>query len=250
MGTVTLTNRNVVLSIPPEILGVGSEFEKQRISLKEEYEHIILEAKKITAIDSINDLEIANNLGRILQAGSKDAEAFFAPVKRQIDALKKPVLNYESEFTGALEGEKKRLAALITRWNLKCAEEQREKERQAREEAEAAARDEALARAVELEASGDLEQAEALLEEPIMAAPVVIQNQAPPKPAGQVSRMSYSATVVDLMALVKAVAEGKEKIQCLMANESYINATARNDKEGFSIAGCKLNRTPSTNFRS
>lgn len=249
MATTTI-DKAIVLTVPPTILGPESEYEKQRIALKSEYDPIIAKAQKITVIETPEQLKEANDAGRVLQAGSKDCEAFFAPIKRQLDAIKKPVLAHETAFAGELDTEKRRLGVLITAYNQKVERERQAEEARQREEAERQERERKLQLAIEAEQAGDSQGAEAILEEPIMPAPVAIQQEAPRKMSGQVPKTTYSCTVTNLMELVKAVAEGRAKIQCIMADEAYLNSTARNDKEGFSIPGCRLNRSNSTHFRA
>jgi hypothetical protein len=125
-----------------------------------------------------------------------------------------------------------------------------EAERLAREEADRVAREEALARAVELEAAGDKEAADQLLNEPIQAAPVVIQQEAPVRMVGQVSRTAYKCVVTDVKALLKAVAAGTAPMQCFSLDQSWLDKKAALDKEGFSLPGCRLDKQSSTNFRS
>lgn len=248
MGTV-VPGSNLVLAIPAEILGPGSEYEKRRIELRKEYETILSEARKVTEITSPDVAEHVNNLGRLLQAGTKEAEIFFSPIKQQIDRFKAPVLKDEKEFSGALDEEKRRLGRLITGWNLKCEQERIEAERRSREESERQAREEQLARAVELDASGDHEAAEQLLEEPVFA-PVVAQTIAPRRAKGQVGKVYYRAEVTNLMELVKAVASGRAPLLCVQANMTFLNNQADAFKEAFSMPGCKLDRSTSTHFRA
>lgn len=248
MGTATV-ERAIVLKVPAEILGPGSEYDKRRLALKGEYAQIILEAQTITIVDSPEALEKANNLGRILQAGSKDAETFFKPIKQQIDGFKAPVLAHEKEFANPLDAEKRRLGVLITTWNEKCAREKEERDRLAREEAEKQAREEQLQRAIELESSGEAEAAEAVLDEPIFA-PAVTRSEAPVRMTGQVGKTAYKCLVTDVKALLKAVAEGKAPMQCFMLDQGWLDRKAGLDKEGFDLPGCKLDKTSSVHFRS
>ena len=249
MATVAAFETALVLSVSPEILGPGTEYEERRIALKREYDGVLLQAQKVTTIQSQDDADQANNLGRMLQAATKDAEAFFTPIKRQIDAIKAPVLADEKAFLGLVETAKKRLGSLITSWNAECERKRIEQERKDREDAERLEREAQLARAIELEQAGDSAAAEQVLEEPVFS-PVVTQSIAPAKVAGQVGKVTYSATVENLLALVKAVAEGKAPIQAIQADMSYINGKARLEKEGFVLAGCKLQRATGTHFRA
>lgn len=248
MATSTVETTAIVVQLPPEVLGPASPYDQRRLALKSDADVILKEARSITAVDSPEVAERAVTAGRLLQSQQKETEIFFTPIKRQIDAFKKPVLEAEKEMTDAIEKEKRRLGILLTGWNQECERKRQEEERKAREEAERIAREEQLARAVELEQSGDVSAAEAVLEEPVFA-PVVHQTIAPPKVAGQVAKVTYGAAVENFLALVKAVAEGKAPIQCLKADEQYLNGKARLDKENFSVPGVKLVKTTGTHFR-
>ena len=192
----------------------------------------------------------AVEFGRLLQAASKEVESFFKEVKVQIDAIKKPVLADEHFAASIIDGEKKRLGGMLTAWAQEQRRIQEEANRFARELAEAQAREALLARAVELEMDGESEQAEALLEEPVENHIVTTQTRITSRASGQVIKTTYSATVTNLLELVKAVAAGKAPLQAIKADESYLNKKANLEKEGFSVPGCKLNRTEGTSFRS
>jgi hypothetical protein len=239
----------IVLQVPPTILGPESDYEKRRIALKADADRALVEARKVTVVDSPDSLETANNAGRVLQAEGKEVELFFKPVKSQIDALKKPVLAAEKELADSIDVEKRRLGGLITKYNQEIERQRQEEERKAREEAERQAREEALQRAVELESAGDREGAEAVLEEPIVAAPVVIQQAAPPKMAGQVGKTVYTCKVENVKELMKAVVEGKAPTSCFTLDQGWLNKKAALDKEGFNLPGCKLDKQSSTHFR-
>jgi hypothetical protein len=249
MGTTTIEGA-LVLKVPVELLGPGSEYEKRHNALKTDIQQLVLDASKIVQVTAVEELETANNAGRVLQASKKEVESFYKPLKQQVDAFKAPLLMHEKEFAGPIDVEMKRLGGLITAYNQEVEKKRQEAERVAREEAEKAAREEQLARAIELDQSGDAEAAAQVLDEPIMATPVVIQQEAPVRMAGQVSRMTYSATVMDFRALLRAVVEGKAPLSCVVADDSYLNSKARLEKDGFAVPGVRLNRTPSTNFRS
>ena len=229
-----------------KILGPASEYEKKTIALRHEYEAVVQAAKELTVIDSLEKVEEATKLGRLLQTGTKEIELFFKPIKQAIDNLKSPVLAAEKQLKDMLETEKTRLGTAITVWNNKQRALREEEERKFRELAEQAAREDILSRAC---AAGDTEAAEAILDEPVMA-PVVIQSVAPPKVQGQVAKFTYAVKIVDFQALVKAVIAGTAPWACIIPDEGYLNRKANLEKEGFSLAGCELGRKESTFFRS
>lgn len=92
----------------------------------------------------------------------------------------------------------------------------------AREQEEQARLEEAVA----LEAAGEGEAALAVLEEPALPPPPPVAAQ-PPRASGVSARDSYSAEVTDLLALVRAVAEGKAPVTYLLANTSTLNQWAK-----------------------
>ena len=90
MGTQTI-NGALVITIPPTLLGPGSEYERRQVALKKDVDRLLADAQKITQVTSAEEEENANNAGRVLQVESKEIENFFDPVKRQINDFKAPV---------------------------------------------------------------------------------------------------------------------------------------------------------------
>lgn len=251
MGTTTVVGTELVLQKLGEILGPSGTYEKKRIALRNEYGAVVAGSKKLTAIVTPEDAEEATKFGRLLQTAVKETETFFKGVKSQIDDIKKPVLQAEKDDIGPYNTEKARLGGLLTTYQAEERRKREEAERVAREAAQKAAEEEAIQRALDLAAAGEGEAANAALEEPVVAAPVVIPVSAP-KPTGSVARKNYKAEVTDFKALVKAVAEGKVPILALQPNEVFIGQQARSMGEAFEgfYPGVKLVVTESTSFRS
>lgn len=256
----------IVLAGAGELLGEDSPYERGRRALRNEYKPILAASVTLAKIGSEEEALKAVEYGRLLQNGSKETEAFFKAIKLQIDAIKKPVLDAEKEDGGVLNVEKSRLGVMLTRYREQVERERLEAERKAREAREAEekiererveqiARDEQIQRALEAEQAGDIHQAEAILEEetvieePVSPPPSIMQASAPTRFAGSAGKSTYAAKVNDLMELVKAVAEGKAPLQALSANQSFLDAQARAYKEGFSMPGCKLDKSTGTSFR-
>ena len=246
MGTTELALPRII-----EILGPDGEYEKKRIALRSEYSAVVVASQKLTAIVTAEDAEEATKYGRLLQVAVKETEAFFKGVKSTIDDIKKPILQAEKDDSNPYNSEKTRLGGLLTAYQAAERRKREEEERIAREAAEKQAQEEALQRAIDLAAAGEDEAADAVLEEPIVAAPVVIPASAP-KPTGSVARKSYKAEVTDLKALVAAAAAGKVPLLALQANETFIGQQARSMGEAFEglYPGVKLLVTESTSFRS
>ncbi len=246
MGT---TSTELALPKIVEILGPSGAYETKRIALRNEYGAVVAAAKKLTVIETAEDAEQATQYGRLLQVATKETEAFFKSIKSTIDDIKKPILQAEKDDSNPYNTEKARLGGLLTGYQAEQRRLREEEERKAREASEKQAQEDALQRAIELAAAGEDEAADAVLEEPIVAAPVVIPNAAP-KPTGSVARKNYTIRVTDLKALVAAVAKGEVMILAIEANESWLAQKAKNEKEAFSVPGVELVITESTSFRA
>lgn len=232
-----------------EVLAPEGEYEKGRIKLRGEYSAVLAKAKQVTEINSAEDSESVTAFGRLLQVATKETEEFFKGIKSQIDLIKKPILANEKEDIIPYMEEKVRLGAMQTKWIQKVRKEQEEAERKAREDALQKAREEQLQRAIDMEMIEGTDAGLEVLEEPVVALPSVVLSKAS-KPTGTVSKVSYSVQIVSMMALIKAVAEGRAPAQALIVNESWLNSKARLDKEAYSVPGTELLIREGTHFRS
>ena len=84
---------------------------------------------------------------------------------------------------------------------------------------------------------GETEAADAVIEEEVHVAPVTVDNR--PKAQGVSTRKKWHAEVVDLSALIKAVAEGKEAESFLLPDMKVLNKMAGALMEELNIAGVK-----------
>jgi hypothetical protein len=235
--------------VSPEILGPGSEYEKGRLAIKKDWEPIVEAAKAINVTDA-ETCKQATELGRLLQNATKAVEEFYKPIKQQIDAIKKPVLKAEGEDNFAISTQKELIGDKITVYNAEQRRLSMERERIAREEAERQQREDALQRAIELEASGEVEQSEAVLEEAQHAPLVVTQSTAPPRQRGQVSTTTYGVEILDERKLVEAALRDRSLWPAVKIDRAWLTARAKLDKEGFNIPGCRVTKTESTHFRA
>ena len=120
-----------------------------------------------------------------------------------------------------------------------AAQEAARRAEQARLEAEARhrAEEEALAAAIEAEKAGaPAAEVEAVLAQPIIAAPVVAPKTYTPAPR-MAGRESWSGRVTDLQALVRFVAANPAFGNLLMVNQTALNQLARSQKSMMKIPG-------------
>ena len=162
----------------------------------------------------------------------------------------------------AWEQEQERIRQEIERKAREGAErQQREAERIAREAAEAERKrlaaieeEERLRLAAEAEQAGaTAEQVTEILDTPLPVPEVPVYEPPPyvpptvaptfQKTAGFSSRWNYSAELVDIVQLCKAVAVDPRLASYVSVNQVSINSLARATKEAFSLAGCRLLKT-------
>lgn len=172
--------------------------------------------------------------GPLNQAVKAVNDLFRAP-KEYLDkaeaTLKRSLVAYTTEQERLAAAARAQAEAEARAERERLAQQEREAQeaaRRAEAEAQAAAAagdQEAAAKAIQ-EAQAHTAQAEmvAMTANVMTVAPVV---EAPAKVAGISGRMTYSAEVIDLLALVKAVAAGAAPIECLQADTKFLGAQAR-----------------------
>ena len=105
----------------------------------------------------------------------------------------------------------------------------------------------------ELVEEDKFEEAAKIIDQEVVVEPASVHVYVPnnvEKVEGISVRKNYSAEVVDLMALVKAVAAGQVPVQALQANMVFLNQQARAYKEGLSYPGVRVVITGNVAARS
>jgi hypothetical protein len=181
---------------------------------------IKLKGKKDGMVRPINQgLKAIRDLFRQPEDELAEAESL---VKRQL-------LGYEAEQEELRREEQRKL-------DLIAAREREDKERRARE-AEEKARAEREAgnarKADQLQAKADL------LAEASAAVVAPIVQREPPRIAGIASRETWSAVVLDLKALVKAIAAGEVPTLAVLPNQPFLNTQARALKRELAYPGVR-----------
>ena len=182
--------------------------------------------------------DFAQEINRKAVLEKKAFHVWFDPIDRKsLDARQELVagrkkidepLDYVIDVTG------KRAAKWMADERDKAARLQAEADALARKKAEDKQLEEAQLLA-------DLGMDEAA-EEALVAEPVIerVKVAEPVKAQGASVRTYYSAVVVDLMTLVKAVAEGRAPLLAVQENSTYLNGRATLEKDGFSLPGVSV----------
>ena len=206
-----------------------------------------VEQKALSVPEQAKALTVTSNeqyeQGEGLLATCKQLEteihtAFDGIVEKAYQAHKEAVAQRSRYLIPIEEGRK------ILKHKMIAYQDQQERirlEEQARLEAEARKRaeDEQLALAAQLEKEGDQETAEAILAEPVQVAPVVVQRIVPAASRLSAGRSVWSAEVVNLAVLVRAIAENKQPINLIEPNMIALNGMARSLKSTMAIPGVR-----------
>jgi hypothetical protein len=186
--------------------------------------------------------DFAQSLNKAALESKKSFHVWFDPIdeaskkQRQATIAQGKKIDEPLDFVIKTIGGKS--ATYIRAEEARIAEEKRKAEAIARKAAE----DAALVAAQALQAEGMTAAAEAVLDAPIVIEKVIIE--APAKAQGVSYRDNYSAEVVNLMELVKAVAEGKAPLYYLEANLTSLNTWARNSKGSEAMPGIRVLNNP------
>lgn len=206
------------------------EIETQAIALK-------AEAERFEVVDQ-ETYNLANEFGRRIKQSMKTIDLYCDPVIEAAHKAHKAACDQKKSLYAPFEAAKKIVDAKQIAWyraeQARAAEERRKAEEEARKKAE----EEQLAAAEILQKEGLSQAAEAVLEMPTVVPKVTVAE--PVKAGGESYRELWSAEVVDLMALVKAVAEGRQPLAYLEPSMSTLNKAAAMFKGTVSIPGIKI----------
>ena len=232
---------------PGEIVA-ASEFDIARQKLRADYLQVLEAGRKVKVTDEESS-RTAAQLGKLLQASSKELDSLYKPHKQAIDKIKKAVLDMEKTDTNEIDVVKKDLAAQLLRYDEEQERIRQEQERLERAAALAAQEEARIQEALLLEQQGRLDEATQLLDEEPLSPPAIITAKGKSS-SGAVRRESWKATVDNLMLLVKAVAAGKVPLLAVTADEGYLNRQATDYREGLNYPGVSVKREVSGHFRA
>ena len=183
--------------------------------------------------------ESAGDFLRDVKAMQKEIrDAFEAPVKKAHEAHK-AMTGLRAKLLAPIdEAERlvKRKMAGFVEARQRAAQEEARRQAEAARKAE---EDRRRAEATELEAQGRLAEAEKVLEAPVHVAAPVVRAESP-KAEGTSARRKLSAKVVDLDALVRAVAAGRVPLTLIQPNQRALDALAQAAGDAFELPGCEL----------
>ncbi len=220
-----------------------------------------MEKSAITLFDRANSLQVvdddtclkAEQMMVEIKTASKKWVEFFEPMRKSAEDTKKSIMAKINLLKLDASGENKAKSAFRT-LSSKTGKYRQEQDRIRREEAEKVrqeqikqeedAKEEA---AVKAEKAGDSELAEAIVEEPVYVPPA--KPAEVPKTEGVSYTERWSHEVINLMALVKAVVEGKAPLQALQPNDTFLGNQARAMKTESLYPGVRASAEKTPNIR-
>jgi len=203
---------------------------------------LIAYANEVQIIDTASRIQVEEFVQRVAEA-EKRWDDLTGPAKKKAYESYQEALRLHDDPIKELSGARKVAKQKCIKWDTEQERIRREEERKLQEEARRQAEEEALAMAQQAADSGDVDLAEAILEAPVPVPPVRIAPTSPPPSRLTSGRSMWKAEVVDIMALVKAVAAGTQPITLIMANEPALNGLARSLKSGMNVPGVRAVET-------
>jgi hypothetical protein len=198
----------------------------------------IVEAAKAMTIGSKDEHGQALGLLADLKKSKRGVEALFAESKAAANAAHKAITGLERKLVAPIDDAIGILTPRISGWET----EQYHLARRAEEEARAAAikqeEDRILEDAAAAEKAGDKALAAEIIAQPV-EAPMVTVAPDTAKLAGVTGRVTWSAEVTDLMALIRHVAAHPDLLHLLMPSMVSLNAMARAQKEALKLPGVR-----------
>jgi hypothetical protein len=206
------------------------------------------EARAVT-ITSQATYDRAVEMLRGAVALADEISAHYRPLKEKAYQAHRAICEAEKKLLAPPTEAASILKRSIAAWDQEQERLRREAEARLAAEERRRAEGQQLAAAAEAEALGATqEDVDAILSEPV---PVVAVQAAPryQRAQGVVARTIYSARVVNLKALLRAVLDGTVPEQAIMANQTFLNAQARALKEAMQYPGVQLLREGTTTVR-
>lgn len=225
------------MSIEPNIVVEDPRTAEKALVLQKELTPIMISANAVVVADAAT-YDIAGQTCKELTALEKRIQKYWEEDIDRAYQSHRSLTRKRDEMLKPVSERKVLLKRQMGVWEDEQERVRRETQRVADEAARKMAEEQALAEAEAHERAGDSAAAAAVLEQPMQPPPVAVRS-AVPKGYGTFTRKIWRAEIVDLMALVKAVAAGKAPLQALEANMVFLNNQARVMNDSFSCPGVK-----------
>jgi len=187
------------------------------------------QAKQIS-IKTMDDYVRAGEIMLTIKAIRKKITETFKPIKQKMDAAKQEVLDQERAADAPLKEAESWLSPQIITWNREQERIRQEEEARLREIARKEEEERQLQEAILAEQSGQKEEAEAIMDAPVQAAPVVVPKSVP-KVAGMSIRDNWKFRITNEKLIPR---------EYLKVDEVKIGQVVRAMKSAANIAGVEV----------
>ena len=185
---------------------------------------------------------------KLIKAMSSEIAAFFAPLKKKAHEAHRAITQAEAEKLAPLVAAEKAVKIAMAAFVEAEERKRRALERQIAEKARKRQEEEQLLDAIDAEAAGNVQAADAILARPVLAPVVMLPSQTP-KVAGISFSERWHAVVFDHTALVRAVADGRVPMFALTPNQSWLDGQARALKSDLGYPGVRAEAETSVSSR-
>jgi hypothetical protein len=199
---------------------------------------LVLRAQSITIKDD-ETFAVAVEFMNDCASRRKAIVAKFADPKKKAFDAHKAITALEKELLDVVDKAEREAKHRISDYRAEQERAAAAERRRLEEEAKRREEERLLAEAEDLQDAGEDVAAMEILSEPIAPPPVYVPP-ATPKMAGVQFRETWSAKVVDFMALVRFVAAHPEYVNLLTSNAAALNSIARTLKSAARIDGVQM----------
>jgi len=199
----------------------NQSIELRNPELDKEATEVLAFADQFQIVNSDEEYEMVGEAAKRLKGMSKKADEFFDPLIKNAFKTHRDLTAAKKKITEPLERRSRMLSQSIVDFNSRREAERRKAEEEANKLAET---------------------------EGIENPPVIVQETVP-KVQGISTRDNWSAVVVDLNELIKAIAKGKVPLMAINQNQTFLNQQARSLKDQLDYPGVKAVNNPTAAVR-
>jgi hypothetical protein len=201
-----------------------------------ELEPLVVASKEMVVVDEPSYQQAMALANRCSKASKLVVDKIKEKKGRAYDFWKS-FTTLEGAFTNPMDTAKALLNKKGTRWYDAEMKRRRDEAERVRKEKEKADEEERLRVAEKLAASGNTKLADAVLEETTYIAPEPVEV---PIASGSTRVPKWTFEVTDIMALLRAVVEGKAPAALVQVNTVLLGQMARNQKEAALVPGVRF----------
>ncbi len=203
----------------------------------------LIQRASAISITSIETHERAQHMRKLSTGLRKQIVEHHAEMKDLAYRTHKAIASAEKKLLNQCDAIDAILDPKLDRYESHAREQARLEQERLQAEARKQEEERQIAEAIQAEAEGEPEIAEAILEEPTPEPFIRVEPQIA-KVEGMSTAIYYSGEVKDLYELAKYIVEQRPEDICLLdINQPNLNRRAVSQREAFNVPGCKLVKT-------